>query len=81
MARNNGKVTDLPDQTQPRILALVERSSPNIDKPPLPPGVERNFDATERKTAACYADIEETTFRLRRIAKRLAAGGKIGVAR
>lgn len=74
-----GKIGPLPDQTQPRILALVERSSPNIDRPALPPDVEYRLDPVERKTAACYAEAEEAAFRMSRLAKKLAAGGKRGV--
>lgn len=83
MAHNhNGKSRDLPDRTQPRILALVERSAPNINRPTLPPDTEHRLDPVERKTAACYAAAEEATFRMNRLARRLAAGAlKRGVAR
>lgn len=81
MGRKNGSVDDLPDRTQPRILALVERSAPNIDRPPLPAETEHRLDGVERKTAACYAEAEETTFRWRRLARQLAMGPRRGVAR
>lgn len=81
MARDGSDLKDLPDSTQPRILALVERSSPNIDKPKLPPDVEYRLDPIERKTAACYAEAEEATFRLNKLARKLAARPKRGIAR
>lgn len=57
----------LPDDTQPRIKAIVERSLPNADKPELPGDAEKRFAPVEHKTAACYAGMEENTVQLRRI--------------
>lgn len=71
MSRDSGSAKDLPDQTQPRILALVERSAPNEDRPHLSPDMEHRVAPVERKTAVCYAQTEEATFRLNRLAKRL----------
>ena len=61
----------LPDQTQPRIQALVERSAPNPDRPRLSETTEKKFEPVDRKTAACYASMEDMTDQLRRLAKQL----------
>lgn len=58
----------LPDDTQPRIRILVEQSQPDPDRPRLDPELERRFARVDAEAAACYASMEETTFRLGRLA-------------
>ena len=62
---------DFCDQTQPRLRAIVERSAPNPDRPKLSEEAERNLDSIERRTAATYAEMEEETFRIQRLAKTM----------
>lgn len=61
----------IPDQTQPRIRAIVLRSAPNIDRPRLPEEIERSLDSIERRTASCYADAENRTANLRKLARTI----------
>lgn len=61
----------LPDQTQPRIRALVERSAPDPERPRLNPEHEAAFEQVDRASAACYASAEDLSFRLRRAAERV----------
>lgn len=58
----------LPDDTQPRIRLLVEQSQPDPNRPRLDPEIERRFARVDAEAAACYASMEETTFRLGRLA-------------
>lgn len=59
----------LSDQTQPRIRALVENSAPDPDRPRLSDEVERELEPTERQSAVCYADAENRTAKMRRLAR------------
>lgn len=69
---------ELPDQTIPRIRALVENSAPNLNNPTrLPEEDERKLSEVEQRSAACYADIEERTYRMRRFAAILSPLGKL----
>lgn len=59
--------THLPEETQPRLKVIVERSLPSGNKPPLPGDLDKKFAPLENKTAACYAVMEENTAQLRKI--------------
>lgn len=61
----------LPDQTRPRIQLLVERSAPDPTRTRLPPEIEERLNRVERESAACYADMENETFLIHRIAQKL----------
>jgi len=65
------RLKSLPDQTQPRIIALVEHSAPDPDRPKLSEETERRFEPIERSTAACYASMEDASIQLRKIAKHV----------
>lgn len=65
------RIEDMPDKTQPRLRVLVEKSSPDPDRPKINEEAERRLNEVERKTAACYASIEETTFQLHKLGKKL----------
>lgn len=60
----------LPDQTQPRIRALVERSTPDPRRPRLSVEHEEAFARVDRDSAACYASAEDLSHKLRRSAAR-----------
>jgi hypothetical protein len=55
---------ELPDQTIPRLKALVEHSAPNPERPQLPEESEKRLAEVERKTAAVYCEMEEKTKRI-----------------
>jgi hypothetical protein len=65
--------TRLPDQTQPRIRILVERSAPDPRRPYLSDELELAFERVDRESAACYASAEDLSHRLRRAADRAEA--------
>lgn len=71
MARRRDDAEILPEDTQPRFRRIVELSAPDLDRPLMPPDIEQALNETERKSAACYAAIEETTFRFHQIARKL----------
>lgn len=68
-------IGSLPEETQPRLRALVEHSAPDVDRPRLPSETEKRLDDVERRTAACYADAEERAFRIRRLKQQLDGEG------
>ena len=68
-----GRLSQLPEDTQTRFRVLVTRSAADPDRPKLPADDEKRLHDVERRSAACYAEIEETTYRYRQIAKRLNA--------
>ncbi len=65
------ETTDFDDRTMPRLKAIVERSAPNPNRPKLSEEAEQQLDAIERKTAATYAEMEEMTFRVLKLAKKI----------
>lgn len=71
MSQNKLSIGRLPKKTIERFEALVERSSPNPVKPPLPEGMETRLALVEKRTAACYAGMEEMTYRIQQAAKRI----------
>ena len=70
MSRRNGSIV-LPDNTQSRIALIVTNSMPNPYRPRLSEESEYRLNDIERRTAACYAEVEETVFKLRKMAKIL----------
>ena len=63
------RIRPLPDQTQPRLRVLVENSAPNPNRPRLDEDTEKHLDPVERRSASCYADMENRTARLRKLAR------------
>lgn len=61
----------LPEDKLARAEMLELRTVPDTDKPPISPEGEADLAGLEEATAQCYADMEERTFRLRRLAKRI----------
>lgn len=64
----------LPEDTQGRLRLHVEHSSPNPDRPRLPDQVERLLAEVERRTAACYASMEELTFQVGKLVAEFQKG-------
>ncbi len=64
----------LPDDMQGRIRTHVENSSPNPDRPRLPEDIERQLDEVERRTAACYAGMEELSFQVEQLVREIKNG-------
>ncbi len=60
----------LPEETQPRIFLLVERSAPDPDRPRMESETERAFACVDRESAACYASCEDLSHQLRKSAAR-----------
>lgn len=71
MARQRESAEILPEDTQSRFRLIVEQSAPDLERPLLSPEIENALNETERKSAACYAGIEEATFRFHQIARKL----------
>ncbi len=63
-------VIALPDETQRRLRVLVQRSSPNLERPRLAIEHELAFADADRASAACYASAEDLSHRLRQAAAR-----------
>ena len=61
----------LPDQTQPRIRVLVERSAPDPMRPRLSDEIELAFADVDRASAACYASAEDLAQRFRKNTARV----------
>ncbi len=62
---------DLPEDTQARAELLELRTSPDPEKPSLSKECEARTAGVEEATAQCYAGMEDSTFRLRRLAKKI----------
>ena len=75
--RRKTPVRLLPDETLPRIKMLVENSAPNPNRPRLPEEAEQRLAEVERKTAKTYAEAEETTHRIFRLADQISGGGVV----
>lgn len=58
----------LPDDTQSRIPLLIERSASDLDRPMLSVEVEKRLADVERRSAACYASLEDASARLHLLA-------------
>lgn len=63
----------LPDETLPRIKLLLENSAPNPDRPRLSAESEAALAAVEGKSAETYAEAEETTHRILKLAQQIRA--------
>lgn len=61
----------LPEDPAERSKQIEARSRPDPDKPKLSPEREARLAAVEEKSAACYTEAEELTYRLRRVARRI----------
>jgi hypothetical protein len=57
-----------------RVLALVERSAPDPDRPRLAEEWERQLADIDAKSAACYASMEDLSDRLDRVAAEIDDG-------
>jgi hypothetical protein len=64
---------ELPDGAG-RVIALVERSAPNPDRPRLPEEWERQLVEIDAKSAACYASMEDLSDQLDRLAHEMDDG-------
>jgi hypothetical protein len=76
MARSRPAIDTLPEDTQSRIPLLVERSAPDHDRPHLSIAAEARLADVERRTAACYAALEDASARLRSMAHEIVEKGK-----
>ena len=65
----------LPEETLPRIRALVAQSRPDPDRPRLTPELERRFAQVDAEAAACFAASENITDRILRLADDDKANG------
>lgn len=57
-----------------RVMALVERSAPDPDRPRLSDEWERQLADIDAKSAACYASMEDLSDQLDRVARELDDG-------
>jgi len=57
-----------------RVMALVERSAPDPDRPRLSDEWERQLAEVDVKSAACYASMEDLSDQLDRLAADLGGG-------
>ena len=64
-------ISELPISISARVAALVEQSSPSLDRPRVNPKVDHDLECTERKNAACYASMEDASVRLRQLAVQI----------
>jgi hypothetical protein len=62
------------DNTNTRLLALVENSRPNPTRPRLSEERELRLADVEARSAACYASIEELTYKIHRLVKDIEKG-------
>lgn len=76
MARSRPAIDTLPGDTQSRIPLLVERSAPDHDRPHLRAEVEARMDDVERRTAACYAALENASASYNDITHKILEKGK-----
>ena len=61
----------LPEDKLARAEVLELRTVPDEGKPCISAEGEATLAGLEEATAQCYADMEEKTFRLRKLAKRI----------
>lgn len=61
----------LPDDKLARAEVLELRTVPSTTKPRISPESEASLAGLEERTAQCYSEMEERTFRLRKLAKRI----------
>jgi len=66
--------TALADDTNARIVALVENSAPDLNRPRLTPARELRLADVERRTAACYAGMEDLTYKVEKLTRDIEKG-------
>jgi hypothetical protein len=71
MSRSALAVDELPKDVVTRREALEQRAQPDRDRPKLSAGSEARLAVVEEKSAQCYIQAEELTFRLHRAATRI----------
>jgi hypothetical protein len=59
------------DSTAAFVVQTAQRSRASATRPRMAEEVEARLDDVERKSAACYAELEHASFRLRRIADEI----------
>ena len=64
---------EMPDETKPRLKLHVENSAPNPDRPRLSEKSEQRLAEVDRKSAVMYAEMEEDTYCIQRLAERFKA--------
>ena len=64
----------LPDDPIARREVLEDRATPNTTKPRLSPDMEAELAELEERSAQCYIQAEDHTYRLFRVAKRINEG-------
>ncbi len=69
--RRKTPVRLMPDETLSRIKLLVENSAPNPARPRLSDESEAALAAVEEKSAKTYAEVEETTHQLFKLAEKI----------
>lgn len=69
--RRKTPVRMLADETLPRIKMLVENSASNPDRPRLSEEAEQRLAEVEAKSAQTYAEVEETTHRIFKLADQI----------
>ena len=57
-----------------RILAQLERSEPSRTRPRLSEERERELADIERRSAACYASMEELTYQVGKLTEEIKRG-------
>ncbi len=67
-------VAALPANAGDRAEVLKERSRPDPAKPRLSRDAEALQKEVDRRSAECYESLEELTYRLHRVAKRISNG-------
>jgi hypothetical protein len=61
----------LPEDSRSRAKVLEHRTRPDPNKPKVSKACDAHLAGIEERTAQCYAEIEERTFRLRKLAERI----------
>lgn len=61
----------LPNDTMPRLAALVIRSKPSTERPRLSTESELRLEGIEAEKAACYASMEEMTYQFQDLTNQL----------
>lgn len=66
-------MADKTDDTAKLVMLVAKRSRPNGTRPRMSEEVEARLDELEKKSAACYAELELAAHRAKKIAR--AVGG------
>lgn len=59
------------ESTRKFLTSVVERSRPSKQRPRMAEDVEARLEEVERKSAACYAELEMNSFALSKLAKEI----------